>query len=416
MKRILLVLFSTALFIHSNAQEDVKVAEKQKAIESSNKVVENKFNNGVVKPGTNPKTANNNPASLQSLFKVEKNNAATSVKNQAMTGTCWCFSSTSLVESQCLNKNIGEFDISEMYTVRNIYLEKANNYILRQGHAQFGEGGLGHDLIRAIATYGAIPENDYSGLKGDQKMHNHVKLSGDLKSYLDSILKINPLPTGWMKGYRHLLDSALGAPPADFQFGNKKYTPKSFAAEVLKFNADEYVNITSFTHHPYYEPFILEVPDNFSNGAYYNLPLDEMIQLTKDAILKGYTVLWDADVSNPGFIQGRSIAVQTDTGYKIKGKTELLSGNLEEVKWDAGLRQKLFENLTTQDDHLMHITGLERSSTGKPFFLVKNSWGDIGPEHGYINVSEAYFAINTISLIIPKAAVNKVLLEKLKIK
>ena len=415
MKIIFLFVLATSLFSVSIAQKDVKVVPESKPIDAKpvNGNIPNSFD-------VNRKTLFSNPAIEKftplSGFTVERNNEATSVKNQAMTGTCWCFSSTSLLESQCLKKGIGEFDLSEMFTVRNIYLEKARNYVLRQGHAQFGEGGLGHDLIRAVANYGAVPESEYSGLMPGQQMHNHVKLSGALKNYLDSILRIMPLPSEWFKGYQHIVDSALGTPPADFQYGTKRYTPKSFAAEVLKFSPDDYVNITSFTHHPYYEPYIIEVPDNFSNGSYYNLPLNEMIQVTKDAIRNGYTVLWDADVSNNGFMQQRAIALQYDTSVKLKTKQELLSGNLAEPKWDAGIRQKLYENLTTQDDHLMHITGIETSSTGKTFFIVKNSWGDMGPNHGYINVSETYFAINTISLVIPKAALNRSLLEKLKIK
>lgn len=358
----------------------------------------------------------NSQVQTTAIVEKGKGGAVTSVKNQSITGTCWCFSATSLVESQCIKKNLGEFDISEMYTVRNIYVEKAHNYILRQGHTQFGQGGLGHDLIRAIATYGAVPENVYSGLLAGNTSHNHVKLADYLKNYLDSILKITPVPSDWSRGYVHILDSMLGASPVDFVYNGKKFTPKSFATEVLKFNPDEYVNITSFTHHPYYEPFIIEVPDNFSNGAYYNLPLNEMIQLTKDVISSGYTVLWDADVSNSGFMQERAIAYQMDSGLQIKTKGELNTVSMNEIKWDAAKRQKLYENLTTQDDHLMHITGMEKKANGKTLFSVKNSWGDIGPLHGYINVTEAYFAINTISLIIPKAAIPKTLLEKLKIR
>ena len=350
-------------------------------------------------------------------FILEKDIPVTPVKNQAMTGTCWCFSTTSLVESQCLKNNLGEFDLSEMYSVRNIYFEKAKNYLLRQGHAQFGEGGLGHDLIRAIATYGAMPESVYSGLKPGQQQHNHVKLFGDLKKYLDSILHVAPLPADWMKGYKKILDSAIGVPPEKFTYNGKQYTPKTFADQVLKFDASDYVNITSFTHHNYYEPFILEVPDNFSNGAYYNVPLNEMIQLTKDALGKGYSVLWDADVSNDGFQQNNGAAVFMETvPPNIKSKMSLISGEVKEAKADVATRQVLFENLTTQDDHLMHIVGLEKGKSGGVFFLVKNSWGDVGPMHGFINVSEGYFTINTISLVVPKAALSKALLEKLKLK
>ena len=355
------------------------------------------------------------PAAPLPGFTIQKTIAATPVKNQAMTGTCWCFSSTSLIESQCLKKNIGELDISEMFTVRNIYIEKAKNYLLRQGHTQFGEGGLGHDLVRAIATYGAVPEDVYSGLVSGQKMHNHQKLSGQLKDYLDETLKTVPVPANWLDEYIKILDKGLGTAPTDFEYKGKKYTPLSFAKEVLKFNADDYVNITSFTDHPYYQPFIIEVPDNFSNGAYYNLPLNEMISVVKDAVKSGYSVLWDADVSNDGFMQNRGVAIYPDPSA-ANNKKDVDAGNAVEAKWDAATRQQLYENLTTQDDHLMHITGLETSASGKPYFLVKNSWGDIGPEHGYINVSEAYFAINTISLIVPKDAMSKELLAKLKIK
>jgi bleomycin hydrolase len=346
----------------------------------------------------------------QTNFTVIKNNPATPVKNQANTGTCWSFSTTSLVESQTMKNNWGEFDLSEMFTVRNIYLEKAKNYVLRQGHAQFGEGGLGHDQIRAIEKYGAIPESVYSGLPAGKKSHDHQKLSGDLKKYLDSIIKLTPVPQNWLEGYTDLLNATLGKPPAEFDYNGKMLTPQSFAKNVLHFDANDYVMLTSFTHHPFYEPFILEVPDNFSNGAFYNLPVGELIQVTKDALNKGYTISWDADVSNKGFMPNKGVAEFFDTTGGVSEKNK-------ELDWNATLRQTLFENLTTQDDHLMHITGIEKSADGKDFFIVKNSWGNIGPDkNGYINVSESYFGINTISLVVPKAAISRALLDKLKVK
>ena len=350
-------------------------------------------------------------------FTVIKQNAATSVKNQAATGTCWSFSTTSLVESQALKNNEGNIDLSEMFTVRNIYIEKAKNYVLRQGKAQFGEGGLGHDELRAIATYGAIPETVYSGLINGQQRHNHQKLIKELTQYLDSVIKVTPLTQDWLKGYMNILDETLGVPPTEFNYNGKSYTPLSFVKNVLRFNSADYVPLTSFTHHPFYKPFILEVPDNFSNGAYYNLPLTELIQLTKDALSNGYTVMWDADVSNSGFMQNKGVALYMGSTVKGKNSADMMAdGVIDDEKWDAGIRQELFENLTTQDDHLMHITGLEKSKDGKTFFIVKNSWGEVGPDKGYINVSEGYFAINTIGLIVPKAAISKEMLEKLKIK
>jgi bleomycin hydrolase len=378
----------------------------------------NKPKAGAVKPGFGAfREGGKGIANSDTNFTIIKNIPATPVKNQAMTGTCWCFSTTSVIESQCIKEGLGEFDLSEMFSVRNVYLEKAKQYVLRQGHTQFGQGGLGHDLINAIAKYGAMPETVYSGLLDSTLQHNHVKLEKELKEYLDSVVKITPVAENWMEKFEEILNEELGDPPAKFKFKGKEYTPLTFASEVLKFNADDYVYITSFTHHPYYASFVLEVPDNFSNGMYYNVPLDEMLQLTKDAVNSGYSVLWDADVSNDGFQQRMGSAVNFNNvppGLKQKG--DLINGVAKEEKVDAKERQRLFENLTTQDDHLMHITGLSKSKTGNNFFRVKNSWGDVGPANGYINVSESYFQLNTISLIIPKAGVSRKLLDKLHIK
>jgi len=336
---------------------------------------------------------------------------ATSVKNQAMTGTCWCFSTTSLVESDEIRKDKQEIDLSEMYTVRNIYIEKAKNYVLRQGHAQFGEGGLGHDMIRSTATYGAIPLSAYTGLVNGQTQYNHQELFGKLQSYLDSVLKKQPISSNWMDGYTKLLDQYLGTPPAEFTYNGKNYNPKSFAKEVLHFNADDYVSLTSFTDHPFYSSFILPVPDNFANGSFYNVPLNELTDVVKEAVNKGYSVSWDADVSNNGFRQMQGLALNLDPS--VKYTREMISTSTKEMPYDATIRQRLFENLTTQDDHLMHIVGTEKSKEGKTFFVVKNSWGKVGPFDGYINVSEAYFGINTISVVVPKAALPKDLLAKL---
>ena len=336
------------------------------------------------------------------------------MKNQAMTGTCWCFATTSLVESEEIRRDKQEIDLSEMYTVRNMYIEKAKNYILRGGKAQFGEGGLGHDEIRAVAMYGAIPLSEYTGLINGEKSYNHQKLFNQLDHYLDSILRKQPIANDWLSGYVKILDEDLGTAPSEFLYNGKKYTPQSFAKEVLHFNANDYVSITSFTHQPYYQPFILQVPDNFANGSFYNVPLNEMIDVVKDAVNRGYTVGWDADVSNKGFNQAVGLALNLDNNTSYS--KDQLTPEVKEASYDAAIRQQLYENLTTQDDHLMHVTGVEKSKDGKTFFIVKNSWGKVGPFEGYINVSEAYFAINTISLVVPKAALSKEMLAKLNLK
>lgn len=342
---------------------------------------------------------------------IEKGSTATAIKNQGQTGTCWAFSTTSLLESQGIRNNFGAFDLSEMYLVRNVYIEKAKNYILRQGKAQFSEGGLGHDVIRATALYGAMPESVYSGLTEGNTQHNHTALVQDLKRYLDTLLAKPPVATGWLKGFIRMLDKTMGVPPATFAYKNKVYTPQTFAKEVLRFNAGDYVNITSFMHHPYYESFILEVPDNFSNGAYYNLPLFEMLSVIKNAVSSGYTVMWDADISNSGFQPNNAKAEYiAKRPFGEKSASEKNS----ELPWSDTLRQRLFEELTTQDDHLMHLVGIEKDADGKTYFKVKNSWGEVGPLKGYLKVSEAYLAVNTISIIVPRAALSKVLQEKIK--
>lgn len=342
-------------------------------------------------------------------LKTIKDNAATSVKNQGQSGTCWNYSTTSLIESEELRKGLGEFNLSEMFTARNIYIEKAKNYILRQGKAQFGEGGLGHDLIRAVSLYGAMPQEAFQGVSGE--IPNHKGLEDALKTYLDDVLKKRPLAADWLKGYEQILDQKIGTPPANFEYKGKSYTAKTFAKEVLKFDANDYVNITSFTHHPYYSQFILEAPDNFANGSFYNLPLNEMIGLTKDALKGGYTIMWDADVSNRDFQQQKGYAMNLENPEDAKAQK--LNPEAKEKAFSAELRQELYENLTTQDDHLMHLTGLDQAADGKSFFRVKNSWGEVGPFKGYIEVSEPYFAINTVSLVVPKAALSKELKKKL---
>jgi len=258
-----------------------------------------------------------------------------------------------------------------------------------------------------------MPLSEYTGLLNDAKNYDHQILFSELQKYLDSVLRKKPISNNWLDGYVKILDENLGVPPREFSYKGKTYTPPSFAKEVLHFNANEYVNLTSFTHQPYYQSFVLQVPDNYANGSFYNLPLNELIETVKYAIDKGYTVAWDADVSNKGFMQGMGLALNLDNGTQYA--KDQINPDIKEANYDGAIRQQLYENLTTQDDHLMHITGVEKSKGGKTFFMVKNSWGTIGPFDGYVNVSEAYFAINTISIVVPKAALPKQIVEKLKL-
>ncbi|HWB25736.1 MAG TPA: C1 family peptidase [Chitinophagaceae bacterium] len=342
-------------------------------------------------------------------FTIVKNNVATPVKNQYSSGTCWCFSSTAMTESEMLQKGKPELDLSETFTVWNLYVDKAIKYIRRRGNTRFAEGGLGQDMLNAVANYGAMPQSVYPGVGRDTVMNHDYKMEGVLKTYLDDVLNKNKdtVPANWKDGFIKILNSYLGQPPAEFDYNGKHYTPLTFAAEYVTEKPSDFIGFTSFTHHPYYSSFVMEVPDNYNSNAYYNLPLDEFMQTVKDCIMKGYTLTWDADVSNSGFQQQKGIAKWTSSKEDAKALPAF-----KERPYNAVIRQELFDKQYTQDDHLMQITGIAKDSLGQEYFIVKNSWGLRGPFKGYIYVSMPYFAINTISVIVNKKAVpGKVMRE-----
>ncbi len=353
---------------------------------------------------------------IQNSFSQEltniKINPASRVKDQGRSGTCWCFSSLSILESGLLSQGIEHPDLSEMFVVRNVYLEKAKNYILRQGFTRFGEGAFGHDIFPVIVKYGIVPLSIYPNTPNDSDIIDHMGFDVKLKKYLDSVLMKQPISLDWQKNYIKMLDEKFGKPPEKFMFEGKEYTPIEFTNSVLKFNPDDYVGLTSFTHHPYYKPFNVEVPDNYSGGLFYNMPIDELIEAAKYAVNNGFTVGWDADVSNTYFSQKLGYAMVPKD--KTRLDVSVLPDDDEQV-YTQDSRQELFENLTTQDDHLMHIIGLKQTPSGKTFFYVKNSWGAIGPLKGFLNVSETYFGINTITLIMPLNSLSPEVRAKLKI-
>lgn len=348
---------------------------------------------------------------LQEL-KTIKINQAPDVKDQGRSGTCWCFSSLAIIESGLLKQGIKHPDLSEMFIVRNVYLEKAKNYILRQGFTRFSEGAFGHDIFPVIVKYGLVPLSVYPNILDNKDTIDHIGFDVKLKKYLDSVLRRMPISPDWQINYIKMIDNKLGVPPEKFTYEGKEYTPLEFARDVVKFNPDDYIGLTSFTHHPYYIAFNVEVPDNYSGGLFYNLPIDELTEATRYAVMNGYTVGWDADVSNMYFDQRSGWAMVPKVANDLFAKT---NPDDEEVSYSQETRQELFENLTTQDDHLMQIVGLKQSDGGKTFFYVKNSWGPMGPLKGFINVSETYFGINTITLILPLNALSPEMRAKLKI-
>lgn len=327
-------------------------------------------------------------------FKVVKNLEATEVKNQENTGTCWSYSASSFLESEILRKSGKKVDLSEMFSVRKIYLEKATLYLRYHGKANFSQGALAHDELYAVKTYGLMPEEAYDG-KPDGKPYNHDKLEQDLKTYLDSLLSKNIIEPQWKERFEVLLDNYLGVCPALFVYEGTNYNSKSFAAS-LGIKVEDYVGFTSYTHHPYYKPFCLEVPDNFSRGQYTNIPMDQMMELISASITKGYTVEWDGDVSESGFIKKYGAAVLLKKGETI--------GNvppIEDVPTQE-LRQVTFDSHETTDDHLMHITGIATDQNGKRYFITKNSWGKATGIAGYVYMSENYVKLKTVSIYVHK--------------
>jgi len=330
-----------------------------------------------------------------------KNNAATPVKSQGRSGTCWCFSSTAMTESELLKQNKPTLDLSETFTVYNLYIDKADKYIRRRGNTRFAEGGLGQDMLNAVVAYGAMPQEIYPGVGRDTIMSHDYKMEEVLKKYLDSVLASDQdvVPTNWKDGFIQILQSYLGQPPAEFDFNGKHYTPQTFAAEYITEKPSDFIGLTSFTHHPFYTSFVMEVPDNYNSNAYYNLPLDELISTVRECIMNGYTLTWDADVSNIGFRQKAGVAM-----WVTNASDSTAFPMFTEQKYISTIRQYLFDQQVTQDDHLMQITGIAKDENGNEFFIVKNSWGETGPYKGYIYVSTPYFAINTISVLVNKKA------------
>ena len=348
--------------------------------------------------------------SSQYLFTDKLVIADTEIKSQGNSGTCWSFATLSFLESEAIRATGSGVDLSEMYVVRQNYLDKARNYLLRQGKANFSEGALSHDAIRVISEHGVVPEESYTGLKEGSEKHDHSELVRVLKYTLDGYLQGSPLSGEWYPVVNCILDTYLGPVPSEFTYNGKEYTPLSFA-QAIDVATDDYVSITSFTHHPFYQYFVLEIPDNFSNGSYFNVSLDELQQVVDLSLEKGYSVAWDGDVSNVGFNAGKSLAILPSDTSRV-GIFEVPGA---EKQVDQEDRQLQFEALVTTDDHLMHIVGKAVDQNGSPYYIVKNSWGIKGPAAGYLYMSVPYFRMNTIAVMASKSPLPETLREKISL-
>ncbi len=346
-------------------------------------------------------------------FTKIKENAAGQVENQCATGTCWSFATMSFLESEILRLGNKPVDLSEMYNVRITYMKKADSYLRYQGKQQFSAGGLSHDVIAVMDEFGIVPESAFVGLPEGKKEYNHSSMDTSLEQLMKEILekKSNDGSMEWKSTVEKILNINIGETPETFMYEGKKFTPASFR-DAMKLKASDYVTLTSFTHHPFYKSFVLEVPDNWGKGSYYNLPLDEFQKVMDNAIDNGFTVAWDADVSEKGFLFRSGIGVLPDD--KVT-KDDLHTVVVPEKIVTQQNRQEEFDHLKTTDDHLMHMTGKAKDQNGTIYYLTKNSWGPDNPYGGYQYVSKNYFQMKTIGIMVHKDAVPKEIRSKLGI-
>ncbi len=366
-------------------------------------------------------------------FTMVKEIKSSPVDNQQRSGTCWSYSAIGMVESEMIRNGKEPVNLSEMFVVRKSYEEKALNYVRMHGAYNFGGGGAVNDVFNVYRNYGMMPQEAYTGLNYGTNIHTHGEIDNVLKKYLDAVIenKNKELSTAWFEGYKGILDAYFGKIPENFVFNGKEYTPRSFADQVVGINPDDYVFLTSYTHHPFYKPFVLEVPDNWTWTPYYNIPMDEMMEMFDYSINQGYALVWASDVSEKGFSSKNGLAiVPQDEIKEMAGeerlKWETMSKDEREKQLYAftnpvpektitqEMRQKAFDNYQTTDDHGMLMTGIAKDQNGTKYYYIKNSWGtDYNNYGGFFYASESYVKYKTMSVGVNINAIPKPLKKKL---
>ena len=361
-------------------------------------------------------------------FTTVVSHQATPVKDQGSTGTCWCFATASFMESELLRMGKGEYDLSEMFIVRQKYMNQMEDNYLRRGKGSIGEGSLAHTFKNAYKKAGIVPEEVYTGLLGDNKDHNHGALSRYLKALVDANIESKKRTPQFDALINNLFDIYLGKLPEKFTYKGKEYTPHSFF-ESTGLNPNDYISLTSYTHHPFYEPFVLEIQDNWRWGQSYNLPIDEFMQVFDNAINNGYPIAWGSDVSEQGFTRD-GVAVMPDTEkvqelsgsdmahwLKMKPEEKKLNTKPQPQKWcTQEERQEAYDNWETTDDHGMLIYGIAKDQEGNDYYMVKNSWGKAGKYEGLWYASKAFVRYKTMNIVVNKNALPKEIAKKLGIK
>jgi aminopeptidase C len=363
-------------------------------------------------------------------FTVLKEIPITTVKNQSSSGTCWSFSGLGMIEAELLRMGKGEHDLSEMFVVHKNYDEKAQKYVRMHGSTNFSAGGSFADVLDCIRDHGIVPDSLQPGLNYGDSVHRHSELDQLLKAYVEVVVK-NPnrkLTTAWHEGYTGIVNAYLGECPQRFVYRGKEYTPKTFA-QSLGIHAEDYVSLTSFTHHPFYTAFPIEIPDNWRWSSSYNLPLDELMRVIDYSIDRGYTVAWASDVSERGFNR-KGVAMVPDVNANEgpgsdqahwlglsqadrEARVSNLTAPVPEKKINQEMRQEAFDSYETTDDHGMLIYGTAQDQNGSKYYLVKNSWGTSSPYKGIWYVSSPFVEYKTVSIVVHKDAVPKDVRKKL---
>lgn len=367
-------------------------------------------------------------------FSVVKENPITSIKNQNQAGTCWCYSSLAFIESELLRMGKGEYDFSEMFIVHNTYLDRAEKAVRTHGDVSFAQGGSFYDVIYGMEAFGLVPEAEMRpGVMYGKELSVHNELSAVSDAVVAAIAEgkhrsLQVSPDGellWKKAITAIHDIYLGERPEKFTYNGVEYTPQSFY-DSLGLNADDYVSLTSYTHHPFYTSFAIEIPDNWRWAQSYNLPIDELMEVFDNAIMNGYTVAWGSDVSEAGFTRmGTAVLPEEAAGNDLQGSDMAKWLNLTEEekkntpkpttqKWcTQEERQIAYDNWETTDDHGMLIYGIAKDQNGTEYYMVKNSWGEAGTYKGIWYASKAFVRYKTMNIIVNKNALPKDIRKKL---
>lgn len=377
-----------------------------------------------------PKVDPNKP-----VFTIVKENPITSVKDQNRSGTCWAYSTLSYFESEILKSTGKTYDLCESFVANKDYMDRAVQVVRYHGDMQFAQGGSAYDVYYVLKNYGICPEDamPFPGSLYGDSLNNFNEFFSLLEPYVEGIAtnKASKISGQWKVGFQGILDAYLGKCPENFTYEGKNYTPKSFASS-LGLNMDDYVTITSYTHHPFYSQFVVEVQDNWRNPASYNLPMDEMMQIIDNAVMNGYTVAWGGDVSEEGFTRdGLAIAYDTKkvqslagsdaarwlklTTAQKKNMIDSLGVNVPEVVPTQKMRQDAYDNWETTDDHGMHIYGIAKDQNGREYYMVKNSWGEHGTYKGVWYMSKNFIAYKTMDFVVNKNAIPKDIRKKMGI-